>query len=192
LTKIIDNTYISLNAYEYNGLHFRKSFGNDIKKIQKKLIENNYQVEDSNIVIKNQNIYPSPYFMSLKFNSTPESINDKIYVSPFLNEVIKDNPLKQNERSYPIDMVYPEYRSYVSTIKIPTGYKIDYLPANLKINNEQFELEYSTTDNDDVIVFWFSYFFKKSEYPADEYLKLKYYFNEIVNKGAEKLVLKKD
>jgi len=192
LTDTLKNTDIILKAYEYDGLHMRKKYGTNLKEIQKKLVEDNYQVEDSDITIKNQNVYSNPYILGIKFNYIPEKVNNKIYVVPFLSEVIRDNPFKQKERTYPIDMVYPEYRSYVSTIKIPTGFKIDYVPENSKIKNDQFELEYYSTISDNSITFSFSYFFKKAEYQASEYLKLKFYYNEIINKGSDKVVFVKN
>jgi hypothetical protein len=181
-----------VNSTEYNGLNFRKKYGDNIKEIQKKLSENNYQVEDSNVVVKNNADISNPYIINLKFNFLPEKINNKIYVTPFLNEVTKNNPLKQKERLYPIDMIYPEYKLYNSTIQIPSGYKIYSLPENQKVKNDNFELNYYSTTTNDFVNISFSYFFRKSEYPSSEYLNLKFYFNEIIKRGSEKVVFIKD
>jgi hypothetical protein len=188
----LNNTQLIVNSTEYNGLNFRKKYGDNIKEIQKKLSENNYQVEDSNVVVKNNADISNPYIINLKFNFLPEKINNKIYVTPFLNEVTKNNPLKQKERLYPIDMIYPEYKLYNSTIKIPTGYKIYSLPENQKVKNDNFELNYYSTTTNDFVNISFSYFFRKSEYPSSEYLNLKFYFNEIIKRGSEKVVFIKD
>lgn len=192
LSDTTDNTQLSVKSSEYYGLNFRKKYGVDSKEIKKELIEKNYQVEDSNVVIKNYSDISNPYIIYAKFNYQPDKINNKIYVAPFLNEVIKNNPLKQNERFYPIDLIYPEYRSYTSTIKIPHGYKVNSLPTNQKIKNENFALDFITTVNDESVNISLSYVFTKSEYPSDEYLNLKFYFNEIINRGSEKVVFIKE
>jgi hypothetical protein len=40
-------------------------------------------------------------------------------------------------------MIYPRQRIYYSTLSIPEGYEVDFIPEDLKINNELFELNYS-------------------------------------------------
>ena len=108
-----------------------------------------------------------------------------------MTEVILDNPLKQKERKYPIDITYPIKRVFNSIITIPEGYKVDYLPSEQKINNQLFEFNYSITSDGSQIIVSFDYYFKKSIYAPDNYSNIKYYFNEIVKKGNEKIVLSK-
>jgi len=119
-------------------------------------------------------------------------VNNKIYVSPFLREGITENPLKQPTRNYPVDMIYPKKTSYFAEINIPDGFKVDYLPVNDKINNDQFEFDYTTMVTDKKISVSMVYYFKLPVYEAPEYDKLKYYFNEIINKGSEKIVFVKN
>ena len=122
---------------------------------------------------------------------TPESINEKLYIEPFLNKSLQDNPLNQPSRSYPIDMTYPTKSILTSTILIPEGYELDYQPENYKIKNSLFELNYSVEQIEDHIRVTFLTDFKESVYDATDYPKIKFYFNEIVKRGNEKLVLKK-
>jgi hypothetical protein len=192
LSDTINNTQLVVKSSEYDGLNFRKKYGVNIKEIQKKLNENGYQVEDSNVVVKNYADISNPYIIYMKFNYQPEKINTKIYVSPFINEIIKKNPFKQNERFYPIDMIYPEYKSYSSTIKVPHGYKVYSLPNNQEIKNNNFELYYNTTVTNDFVNISLSYLFTKSEYSSSEYLNLKFYFNEVIKRGSEKVVFVKE
>lgn len=118
-------------------------------------------------------------------------VNEKIYIKPFLNEVDPDNPLKQQNRTYPIDINYPKRRTYISTIHIPEGYQVDFTPQPVKIKNDEYEMDYSVASDNEKLVVNLSYYFKISVYPASDYTKVKYYFNEIINKGNEKIVLSK-
>lgn len=184
---------VTTYASEYNGLSYRKRFGDNKKNINNDLIENGYDIVDSTIVVKNSLDKNKPYVLNYTIKEDIERINDKIYISPFFHEVIDDNPLKLKYRTYPIDMTYPKYNSFYSEIKIPDGYKADFLPANARIKNDQFELDYlvSNNENNGLVTVSYNYYFKQSVYPGTEYLKLKFYFNEIVNKGVEKIVLSK-
>jgi len=191
LSESKQNANILTTSTEYDALTMRKDYGRKTENIQKKLIEDGYSVPDSTIVVENDDNVSKPYLLKFKTISKPEVINSKIYISPFLNETLKDNPLKQNERTYPIDMIYPTKRTYFSEIEIPKGYKVEFLPANDQIRNDQFEFDYSITHDETKIRVSLIYYFKLSIYAPQDYSKVKYYFGNIVKKGAEKIVLVK-
>jgi transglutaminase-like putative cysteine protease len=190
---------ISLNSHvntqiiasEYDGQRYRVNFGDDIKKISDRGNGNNYKIVESSISVINQVNKEKPYV--LKFGSTfkTEIINNKIYLSPFLDEPMTDNPFKLNGRTYPIDMIYPIKRSYTSAIQIPKGYKVDYVPEDYKILNDMFELNYNVKSDENIINIIFNYTFKKSIYQAKDYINLKFYFKDIIKKGNDKIVLVK-
>ena len=176
---------------EYDALFFRNSYTDKIENIKQKIATNNYSINNSSIQILNFLDKTKPYKLRYSFTTNPEIINDKIYISPLLQESIIDNPLKQKERKYPIDMIYPKKRVYNSTLTIPEGYVVEFLPEDVKIVNDLFELNYSIKSYSDKIQVIFDYYFKKPIYQPDDYSKVKYYFNEIVKKGNEKIVLRK-
>lgn len=186
------NAVIQNSSTEYSALDYRTDYAADKKLINKYLLNKGYSVVDSSIIVKNQTNINLPYILKYSINDKPEKVNNKIYVSPFLHEIISDSPLKQPTRSYPIDMIYPNKVSAFTEINIPDGYKVDFLPANDKINNDQFEFDYVTVEKDKKISVSLIYYFKEPVYDASEYTKIKYYFNEIVNKGSEKIVFVKN
>jgi len=185
------NARIQNTASEYYAYFFRKAYGENKKSIGTSLKEKGYNVNDSSISVKNQTNIKAPYILKYTLDNEAEIINNKIYISPFLKETITDNPLKQKSRSYPIDMIYAKQKTLNSTIHIPEGYKVDFLPENYKIANNLFELDYLVTVNDNKVKVSFRYFFKKSVYAAKDYAKLKFYFKEIVKRGNAKIVFSK-
>jgi len=185
------NARAVISATEYDALYFRNNYGEDKTKIKEMLSEKDYEPGDSSIIIENHLKVKDPYILKFETSFKTEKINDKIYFSPFLKEPIANNPLKQNTRSYSIDMTYPVKRVFNSTINIPEGYKVDFVPEDFKVINNLFELVYSVKIEENKIVISFYYFFKNSVYSATDYSKIKYYFNEIVKKGNEKVVLTK-
>lgn len=180
---------VSVAANEYDALYYRDTYADDIQKIKANFNSEFYSLIDTSVVVQNQYEIEKPYQISYKLSSGPETLNNKLLFSPFINEVISDNPLKQKERTYPIDMIFPRKRSFTSAIKIPDGFQVEFLPADSKINNQQFELNYSIVKSEQIIKVTFDYIFKSPVYQPVEYSKIKYYFNEIVKKGNEKIVL---
>lgn len=181
------NTVIA--ASEYDALRYRNNYGEDKKKISARSEDARYFVDEPTVTVYNQ--YKKDQLYILKFNTSYEAerINNKIYLSPFLDEPITENPLKQNSRSYPIDIVYPVKRSYSSVIAIPQGYKVDFVPEEAKILNDLFELNYSVKRDEKNLNISFNYTFKKPVYQTKDYANLKYYFKEIIEKGNDKVVL---
>ena len=185
------NSSISTSATEYDALYYRNNYADDIENIKKKIETTDYFIIDTSIIVQNQFNVREPYILTYKQKSTLEIINEKIYLSPMLGQVISDNPLKQKERAYPIDMTYPKKRTFNSKILIPEGFKVDYLPSGQTINNELFELTYSVNSDDRQINIIFDYYFKETVYSSHDYSKIKSYFNEIVKKGNEKIIFSK-
>ena len=194
-TKIIDGlimkSTVSKTATEYAALYYRKHYANPVETLKSKIENNGTSLIDSSINVQNQSVKEKPYILTYTQTSKPEIVNGKIYLSPFLDLPVSDNPLSQKERTYPVDMTYPKKRVFHAVIQIPEGYKAEYVPAKQKIDNALFALDYSATANDKQITLSFEYYFKLSVYAPKDYQKIKHYFNEIVKKGNEKVVLAK-
>ena len=184
-------TQIKKTATEYDAFNMRKEIGDEKKKLKEKAEGDNYQIIDSTIRILNHDKAQKPYQYSYKVSQDPKRINDKIYVSPFLDKIRDENPLKQKKRTYPVDIKYPRKKSNTAYITIPKGYTVDYLPENLNYSNELFDLQYFTTENKQQVIVTMAYYFKKPVYKTSQYKAIKNYFSEIVERGNEKIVLKK-
>lgn len=182
---------IDIRASEYFALNYRNNFPTENEKMIQKIEKDGYVLSDTAIVVKNQFNRKKPFQLSYRITDKPDKINNKLYVSPLLREVINNNPLTQPKRNYPVDMIYPERRVYSSTIDIPEGYKVDFLPETLKISNDNFELNYLAMSDGSKVMITFAYQFRKAVYSTDDYSDIKYYFGSIVKKGNEKVVFSK-
>jgi hypothetical protein len=182
---------ISIAATEYDALYYRNNYTDKVETVKKLIETNNKSIIENSIVVENQLHVDKPYILSYKQTVEPLIVNEKMYVSPFLNEVIADNPLKQKERTYPIDMTYPKKRVFVSTIDIPAGYQIESLPMEQTIKDQLFILSYNAIAEEGKIKVSFEYSFTKAVYSATDFSKIRFYFNEIVKKGNEKIVFSK-
>ena len=150
-------------ATEYDALALRQTYGENKKKIIEYLNKDGVNVIDSTVIIQNALNIKNPYFVQYNLTYQIDKMNNKLYILPFLGEIISDNPLKQGSRKYPIDMTYPVKRTYISD---------DFLENEAPLH---------------AIIF--DYYFKDSLYAPNDYLKIKLYFGDIVRKGHEKVVL---
>jgi hypothetical protein len=183
----ISSLYKIHEAYD-----IKEKYKDDIEKIKSSLLEKTYFGIDS-IETKNYSENLKDYYIKFKGSVSAEHMDNKLYVSPFLNEPISINPLKQSTRLYPVDFIYPFGKKYISMIEVPKDYKTEFLPESIKIDNENIYIEYKIVllDNNRLLTNGF-YTFKKAVYPPEEYAKLKYYYNEIIKKFNEKVVLVKN
>jgi hypothetical protein len=184
------NTTISVTASEYEGISYRKRYIEGSKKLEDLLIGNSSRLNLIEINSDNINNPEEPLKLTAKVNYESESVNGKLYISPFLSRVLSENPLKQDKRDLPLDFRYPVARTYYSSVKIPEGYEKDYLPKAMSYTNDLVELSLSIEEEEDSINILFTYMFKKSTYPAQNYRELKSFYNDILTIGAERVVLK--
>jgi hypothetical protein len=116
-----------------------------------------------------------------------------IYLNPLVTGRIVDNPFKAKERIYPVDFGSPFEEILISKIEFPEGYTIDEIPQSkafaLPGNGGRYIYNVLTTDNSISVTSSFS--IAKSLYTQAEYPILREFYNQVVAKQAEQIVLKK-
>jgi len=182
---------VTNNASNYSAARLRNSYADDTEKLISDLNKKMYSVDNSSVKIDNTQKRSNYFSYEYTVNTKIEKLNDKLYISPFLAEVSDNNPLKQKTRTYPVDMVYPVSYTYVSEIVIPQGYKVDFLPEKSTQDDDLFGLDYSVREINGSIQVSFSYSFKHSKYQPETYGRVKAFFDRVVKKGNEKIVLVK-
>ncbi len=188
-TQNLQQAHLISTASDYEALWYRNNYANNRKELLNSLSKKNYQVEDSSLTVKNETDRRKPFIYDCNVGYKPEVINDKIYISPFLNESYTESPLKQKVRTYPVDLTYPVKRTYLSEITIPEGYKVEFLPEKSTFNDELFNLEYNIWQDESKVSVCLSYTFNQSVYQPEAYNRVKTMFDRIVKKGNEKIVL---
>ncbi|MBL0741815.1 DUF3857 domain-containing protein [Chryseolinea lacunae] len=118
---------------------------------------------------------------------------DVIYINPLLSEQTKENIFKAETREYPVDFGTPSEIKYLARFTVPPGFVVDEMPkpklAVLPDNAAKFS--YATTQVGDVISVVSVLQINKSMFVQDEYPPLREFYNLIVAKHAEQIVLKK-
>jgi hypothetical protein len=178
---------ITSNGYEARKL--KKMYGEDMKEILSDLRSKNYTLNESDLRCLNYKNYQAPYIVSFNAATDNSYSGDKIFISPFLNQPITENPLRNAVRTIPVDFNYPYGFSYESKVKIPEGYTVTYIPAEMKLDNEDISVLYSCITEGNIITAKASYTFKKSVYPASLYTTLKSHHDTIIKLLNDKIVI---
>jgi hypothetical protein len=180
---------------DYNAFMFREYYSNVNKEVYLEKKEkdlggieiNNYTVSDKD--------YGKPVVEDFDFvhNNVSDIIGDKIYINPMLFFTQKENPFKLEKREYPIDFVFPHQDKYMINLSLPEGYVIESLPKSATIVMEEnigsFKYNIGSTNN--IIQIGVVLDINAATLAPDYYATLKDFFNKMIEKQSEKIVLKK-
>jgi hypothetical protein len=120
--------------------------------------------------------------------------DNRLYLRPLLTEAITENLLKSPTRLYPIDFGMPSEQTFTATYALPDDYIIESLPAPVvvKLPNNGGQFTYQLVVNGRTLSVNSRVLLRQSVYPAGAYASLKEFYDTIVAKHAEPVVLKRD
>ncbi len=118
---------------------------------------------------------------------------DVIYLSPFVASQIVENPFKSETRIYPIDFGTAQDKTYMLKVAIPDGYIVDELPKSklLAMPGNTGKYLYNAAVVGNAVSITSTFQINKSLFTQDEYPALKEFYNQVVAKQAEQIVMKK-
>ncbi len=95
---------------------------------------------------------------------------------------------------YPVDFTTSRESTQIFNLELPAGYSIDQLPKNVKMslpeNTASFQMISSVNENQVQVMFKLN--INKPVFYQPEYQDLKLFFDELVKKQSEMLIIKKD
>lgn len=142
-------------------------------------------VKDISLPVKEQ--------YELQINEHVTATQDALYLNPFLLLRQEENPFKLENRAYPVDYGSAFERTYMSKITIPEGYVIDELPPSkiMVLPGNAGKYTYSMVQSGNLITLTSILQINQSIFPQNEYTGLREFFNQVVAKQAEQIVMKK-
>lgn len=176
--------------------HYRTKFKSLSKDAQLKSLEKDLKhTELSEVSFENLNELGQPVSLVYDFESLDgvEDVAGKLYFSPLVFMATEENPFKPEAREYPIDFGFPMKDRYIVNVTLPEGYKVESLPEdvvyNLGENIGSYRYLISQTGNNLQLSVELS--IDKSFIAAEEYGNLKKFFELLIAKENEKVVLSK-
>ncbi|MAP79887.1 MAG: transglutaminase [Aequorivita sp.] len=185
------NRYTGNYAYQYRSKYKNLNEDAQLKAVEKEA----RQAELSNLNFKNLNTLGNPVSLAYDFEviDAVENVAGKLYFSPMVFMASKESPFKPEKRLYPIDYGYPMKDRYIINIAVPEGYQVESLPENaiVKLGENTGEFKYLISQMGNNLQLSVEFSINKSFIAAEEYGNLKKFYEDLIAKQNEKVVLSK-
>ncbi len=146
--------------------------------------------------IKFENIEDVSKQTSLSYKFSKEEggvMPDMIYLTPLIAGSIKENIFKSDKRLYPIDFGHETNLAVKVSYTIPAGFAVEEMPKSATVNlpekGGKFMFVCQQADNRITVLSRIS--LTQAVYPAESFVSLKEFYELIVQKHAEQIVLKR-
>ncbi|MDR5589521.1 DUF3857 domain-containing protein [Christiangramia sp. SM2212] len=183
------NKLSGLHAKNYRMNH--NSLDNAVNELSESL--NTYEI--SNAEIKDFAKVGGEITNSYIFESTKaqEVIGDKIYFQPLFFETNTVNDFKAEKRTYPIFFDFPTQKHNLVNIMIPEDYEVVSVPESVivKLKDNSGEFRYIVKQSGSYLIIDSEVNLSQTVYLAEDYDIIKKFFNNIVEKQNESIVLRK-
>lgn len=169
----------------------RRIAGKD-REWEKYIKKNHPESEISDLEVSNKGTSTSLKYSFLTENSG-EQIHDMLLISPVKNAIIEENPFKLEERKYPIEFDYPYKLRQIYIIDLPEGYQVEEIPKPIVmvLPNKAGRFIYHIQQNANNVNITLSFSVNKEQFLPEEYGSLKQFYQTIIDKQNELIVLKK-
>lgn len=118
---------------------------------------------------------------------------DIIYLNPFLIMREESNPFKLETREYPVSFGTVLERYYIGKFTLPEGYTIDEAPQNriIALPGNAAKYSFNVSNLGSQITITSVLQINRDIFLQDEYPNLREFYNQVVAKQAEQIVIKK-
>jgi len=182
--------------FDHNAYYFRENFGGASKESCIEHLEKKYRgLEVSTYNSVDDKVFAKPAMEEYEFahNGLCDLVGDKIYLNPMLFFRQAENPFTKETREYPIDFVFPRQDKYMISIALPKGYVAESLPASVNFVMEDGigSFRYNIKEVNSTLQIGVQLDINHAAISQDRYVTLKDFFQKMIDKQNEKVVLKK-
>jgi len=177
---------------------FAKTYREDFTDLSnderiKKLEQSNGKIIISDLEVQNEKEIDKNIKKSFKFElpGGAEEIGNNIYLNPLSFLTITSNPFKSEDRQFPVILKYPTTIINTVNFMLPNNVKVESLPANqaFSINDKDVLFRYVVVQNGNFLRISTELKLNTILYLPEEYEVLKEFYNQIILKNTEKIVL---
>lgn len=122
-----------------------------------------------------------------------EQTDSALFFDPLFFEKTTENPLKSEERIYPVEMPTPTMEMATIKISLPSNYTLASVPKAFiaSLPDKSAKISYNSNSMGTVLSITFISSINKTLFLPDEYKNLREFFTLSLQKQSEKVVLKK-
>lgn len=123
-----------------------------------------------------------------------EESDDLLFFPVGLVDVFEENPFRAEERLYPIDFGYPFQEIQIIELELPEGFKVESLPRSTVVHipgkKGLFMFQVNQPDDSKIMLIR-TFTISQPLFFSEEYASLKQFFDLIIKKENEQIVLKR-
>ena len=129
----------------------------------------------------------------VSLTGSADVMGDMISINPMLIQRMEDNPFKLETRKYPIDYGHMIKKKYVIKLVLPEGYEATDFPkpCSIALPDKSARFTYQAGFTGNFVQVTTSFEINKILYLETEYKLLKEFYNQVIAKQAEVIMLKK-
>jgi hypothetical protein len=182
----------------YSALGFRNKISdfNTVDKYYENFTEKQPDWEITDHQLEGLNELENPVVETIELELNNESVfaGDRIYISPVIFNPDEENPFKLKERKYPVDFGYKFNETEMTMLTIPEGYMVEEMPeaVSLSLPDQKAVFLFNITKvGENMIQTVSNVKFSQSVFFAEDYEALKEFYNRIIEKHKQQIILKK-
>ena len=189
---LMRSVYKDYGAYmfrsNYHHYESKDKFLSQLMEDNAGLVVDSARVENVDSISKAVN-----FITEFKANDKLQYVGDLLLISPMLYDGMYENPLKLEKRMYPVEFYYPTHEVVNFVFTIPEGYTVESLPQSLMYKSESgtCEFKYFVEVQGNKVLLRSDYSRSQTVFPFNQYDELKSFFEMMVKKHNENIVLKK-
>ncbi|WP_162946221.1 DUF3857 domain-containing protein [Chitinophaga barathri] len=152
----------------------------------------------SDIELKNGKIgylkdYSEQAVVEYDFKLTGLDEGGMLYLHPMFSESMRTNPFKSAVRTYPVEMPAVRDVNFTLSLQVPDNYSVEEIPKStiVKYNDGEGIFQYIVQQEGNLIQLRSRVKLSRALYEPEEYDSLREFFDVVVKKQAEQIVLKK-
>lgn len=184
--------------HRYTGnyaLSYRNSFKNLASSEWDRKLEKMYDhVELSEVSFENLDNPMEPVLLNFDFISSVgvEKVSGKIFMSPLFFLSNTENPFKSENRKYPVDFGFPYRSQVIMNFILPDGYQVESFPeSTMSTLGDMGSYKFLGSQKGNVIQFSVDLTIKQATIAESDYEDLRSFFELLVEKESEKIVITK-
>jgi hypothetical protein len=186
---------VSVRYENHDALNTRKkylSLGEPKYLSQHKAALGDYQL----VKFKQENLEKTEDGLVQQYELTLEDADKQaktLYFQPVVWNPFTENPFKGTTRNLPVELIYPRSYQYVLKLKIPEGYQVQEMPKPLllALPDNMGQFRYQVGQNGSELSLMTSLQIKTVFVPTVYYSHLRQFYDQIIGKYKEMVVLKK-
>ncbi len=186
---------ITHTSKDYTALKLRRQYYQEEEKRQADLEKENqgWKIKQYDTKQWEDMLLPAEETIDITSSEGIVEAGNLIYFNPILTDRLKENPFNLKNRTYPVDYAHSNKQLYMMNFIIPEGYVVEELPQAIAMTlpDNGAKFIYQVKQIGQMIQVMSKLEINKSRFYAEEYGNLREFYNQIVSKQAEQLVLRK-